>query len=127
MNSLLSLETDFLRTEEEVIAQQERELMEEEIIKAAREASLKEAEQNGYQGLQYDFGVDYLPFDLSKFVLAPPAQTAATKQMSKKEIKMCLIMKGFLIPDIDRAMLEIKSPRPTLEEVEKRIEGYKKR
>lgn len=121
----MSLESDFLRTEEEVIAEQERDIMEQELLRAATEASLKEAHQQGFGVSDYEFGGGFPQFDLSKFVVQPQSQPPISKPMSKKEIKMCLVIQGYPIPDIDRALMDTKLLKPTLDEVKKRLESYK--
>lgn len=98
--------------------------MEQELIKAATEASIKEAQNSGYVADEYNFGGEFAKLDLSKFGLQPQFTQTTSKPMSKKEIKMCLVIQGFQIPDIDRALSEIKSLKPTLEEVKKKLQSY---
>lgn len=99
--------------------------MEQELLRAATEASLKEAQQKGFGISDYEFGGGFPQFDLSKFVAQPKSQAQTVNPMSKKEIKMCLVIQGYPIPNIDRALADTKSLKPTLDEVKKRLESYK--
>lgn len=101
--------------------------MEQELIRAATEASIKDAQNSGYVADEYNFGGEFAQIDLSKFGLQPQLGQTASKPMSKKEIKMCLVIQGYQIADIDRALSDIKSLKPTLEEVKKRLQSYNRK
>jgi ribosomal protein L20 len=100
--------------------------MEDEMLKAVKEASIREAEDAGHRGFQYEFGQRTQNLDLSKFLIQPPISSAPPKQMSKKELKYSLVIQGYQVAEIEKALSDVKSAKPTLEELKQILASNKK-